>query len=156
MKVASGMSADADARRARLIKLCCSFPEAKAERAGATHIAFKVRKKVFAYYALNHHGDGIVALWCKAPPGHGDRLVSESPGCYFVPPYLGSKGWIALRLDTARLDWAATKELAFGSYSMVAPAGLRLSSGTAGPDPPAGLKRGRRARTESPASRCKR
>jgi hypothetical protein len=105
----------------------------EAERAGATHFSFKVRKRIFAYYTFNHHGDGVVALWCKAPPGERDRLVEENPGRYFVPPYLGSRGWVALRLDTARVDWKAVKELAFVSYFMTAPAGLSRPVGKGGP-----------------------
>ncbi len=116
MTAALDKSPDVAGRRERLISLCCSLPEAEAERAGATHFAFKVRKKIFAYYTFNHHGDGVIALWCKAPPGERDRLVQESPSRYFVPPYVGPKGWVALRLDTARVDWKAVQELAFVSY----------------------------------------
>ena len=121
----SEKSPDVAGRRERLIGLCCSLPEAEAERAGATHFAFKVRKKIFAYYAFDHHGDGVIALWCKAPPGERDRLVQESPSRYFVPPYVGPKGWVALRLDTARVDWNAVKELACVSYFLTAPVRLR-------------------------------
>jgi len=122
-------SPDVAGRRERAIDLCCSLPEAEAERAGATHFAFTVRKKIFAYYTFNHHGDGVIALWCKAPPGERDRLVRESPSRYFVPPYVGPKGWVALRLDTARVDWKAVKELLFVSYFLTAPASLRKPAG---------------------------
>ena len=124
---------DVAGRRERLINLCCSFPEAEAERAGATHFAFKVRKKTFAYYAFNHHGDGVIALWCKAAAGEQDRLAQEHPTRYFVPPYLGSKGWIALRLDTARVDWKEIEKLASVSYVLVAPTGLAKAMGPADP-----------------------
>jgi predicted DNA-binding protein (MmcQ/YjbR family) len=137
-------SPDVEGRRDRLIRLCCSLPEAEAERAGATHLAFKVRKKIFAYYTFNHHGDGVIALWCKAAPGERDRLVQGSPNHYFVPPYVGPKGWVALRLDTTRVDWKAVKELAFVSYFLTAPAGLRKPAGQARP---AGARSSRRRRT---------
>ena len=133
-------SSDVAARRDRLLRLCCSLPEAEAERAGATHYAFKVRKKIFGYYTYNHHGDGVIALWCKAPPGERDRLVQENPSRYFVPPYVGPKGWVALRLDTARVDWKAVKELAFVSYFLTAPASLRKPAGQAGPARPSSSK----------------
>ncbi len=119
-----GESPDVAARRERLVNLCRTLPEAEAERAGATHLAFKVRKKIFAYYTFDHHGDGRIALWCKAPPGEQARLVATSPIRYFVPPYVGTKGWVALRLDTPRVDWSAVKELAFVSYFMTAPRSL--------------------------------
>ena len=143
MRVEPDKSPDVAGRRERLISLCCSLPEAEAERAGATHFALKVRKKVFAYYAFNHHGDGVIALWCKAPPGERDRLVHESPARYFVPPYVGSKGWVALRLDTARVDWKEAKELAFASYFLTAPASLGKPARQAGPATSGSSKRRR-------------
>ena len=136
-------SPDVAGRRERLISLCCSLPEAEAERAGATHFAFKVRKKIFAYYSFDHHGDGVIALWCKAPPGERDRLVQESPSRYFVPPYVGPKGWVALRLDTARVDWNAVKELACVSHFLTAPASLRKLAEQARPARPSSSKRRR-------------
>jgi hypothetical protein len=50
-------SPDVDGRRERLVALCRALPEAEAERAGVQHLAFKVRKKVFAYYVYDHHVD---------------------------------------------------------------------------------------------------
>lgn len=142
MRAELDKSPDVAGRRERLISLCCSLPEAEVERAGATHFAFRVRKRIFAYYAFNHHGDGVVALWCKAPPGERDRLVQERPGRYFVPPYLGPKGWVALRLDTARVDWKAARELAFVSYFLTVSATLGKPAGRGGPARSRSSKRG--------------
>src|SRR6185436_11612551 len=86
-------------RREQLVALCRRLPDASAERAGVDHLAFKVRKKIFAYYTYDHHGDGMIAFLCKAPPGEQGRLVKESPRRYFVPHYVGPKGWVGLRLD---------------------------------------------------------
>ena len=36
--------------------------------------------KMFAMYTNNHHGDGIVAVWCKAPPGVQEMLVERGSG----------------------------------------------------------------------------
>jgi len=118
-------SPDVAGRRRRLVALCRSLPEAEAERAGAQHLAFKVRKKIFAYYAYDHHGDGRIALLCKAPPGEQARLVEQSPGRYFVPPYVGPKGWVGFRLDTPRVDWREVKSLALTAYLLTAPDSLR-------------------------------
>jgi hypothetical protein len=112
-------------RRKRLVALCHSLPEASAERAGVDHLAFKVRKKIFAYYLYNHHGDGRIAFVCKAPAGEQGRLVKEDPARYFVPPYVGPKGWVGLRLDTPRIDWREVKDLAFAAYVLTAPDRLR-------------------------------
>ena len=101
--------------------LCRSLPEAEVERAGAQHLALKVAKKIFGYYQYDHHGDGRIALCCKAPPGEQSLLVRESPRQYFVPPYVGKKGWVAVRLDLPRVDWTAVKSLLFGAYFMTAP-----------------------------------
>jgi hypothetical protein len=118
-------SPDVAGRRRQLVALCRSLPEAEAERAGLQHLAFKVKKKIFAYYAYDHHGDGRIALLCKAPPGELERLVAENPTRYFVPPYVGPRGWVGLRLDTARVDWKAVKSLVLAAYFMTAPSGLR-------------------------------
>ena len=49
-----------DARLERLTALCLSLPEAERSLRG-DHADFRVRKKVFAYFLNNHHGDGIVS-----------------------------------------------------------------------------------------------
>lgn len=131
-------------RRQRVAELCESLPEAEVERAGAQHLAFKVNKKIFGYYSCDHHGDGVIAVWCKAPPGEQGRLVAERPAVYFVPAYVGPKGWVGIRLDTARVDWAAMKDHLFAAWLMTAPARVRKQVQTTGLAEPA---RGRRRRT---------
>ena len=121
-------SPDVTGRRRRLVGLCQGMPEAIAERAGVEHLAFKVRNKIFAYYAYDHHGDGRIALLCKAPPGEQSQLVAEDPQRYFVPPYVGPKGWVGLRLDTPRLDWRSVKNLLSVAYVLTAPDSLRKQS----------------------------
>lgn len=118
-------SPGAAGRRDQLVALCRSLPGAEVEVAGAQHLSLKVRKKIFGYYLYDHHGDDRIALCCKAPPGEQARLVRESPGQYFIPPYVGPKGWVALRLDLARVDWQAVRNLLLGAYVMTAPSKLR-------------------------------
>jgi len=60
---------------------------------------FFVKKKSFANFVDNHHGDGRLALWCMAPPGAQAMLVDSNPDHYFVPPYVGYMGWVGVRLD---------------------------------------------------------
>ena len=126
-------SPDVAGRRKRLVALCSALPEAEVESVGAAHLAFKVRKKIFAYYAYDHHGDGRIALLCKAPPGEQGRLVAESPRRYFVPPYVGPKGWVGFRLDTPRVDWRTVRRLALMAYVLTAPDSLRKESARAAP-----------------------
>jgi len=121
-------SPDVTGRRARLVALCQALPEAEAERAGAQHLAFKVRKKIFGYYVNDHHGDGRIALLCKAPPGEQGRLLEEDPERYFFPPYVGPRGWVGVRLDTPRVDWKMVKNLVLVSYFLTAPDKLRKQS----------------------------
>jgi hypothetical protein len=116
---------DTIGRRKRLVALCGSLPGASAERAGVDHLAFKVAKKIFAYYTYDHHGDGMIAFLCKAPPGEQQRLVKQDPTRYFVPPYVGPRGWVGLRLDTPRIAWRAVTDLAFTAYYLTAPDSLR-------------------------------
>ncbi len=120
-------SPDVAQRRKRLVAVCESLPGAEAERAGAQHLSFKVAKKIFAYYAYDHHRDGRIALLCKAPPGENDRLIEENPVRYFLPPYVGPRGWVGLRVDGARINWRKIKDLLFGSYVMTAPDKRRTS-----------------------------
>jgi predicted DNA-binding protein (MmcQ/YjbR family) len=127
-----GRTPEVSGRRKRLVQLCLSLPEATVEPAGAQHLSFKVKKKIFAYYLCNHHDDGRIALWCKALPGEQARVVSEKPDHYFVPPYVGSKGWVGLRLDKASLSWSAVKDLVFAAYFLTAPNSLRRQIAAAG------------------------
>jgi hypothetical protein len=115
---------DSERRRKRLVGIAESFPETVVEAAGAGHVSFKVRKKVFAYYTLDHHGDGRVALWCKAGLGEQARMVEESPDRFFVPPYVGPRGWIGLRLDRPAVNWPEVAFLLRASYRLTAPRAL--------------------------------
>jgi len=60
---------------------------------------FFVKKRVFAMFANDHHGDGHVSVWLPAPPGLQEALVEEAPHAYYRPPYVGSSGWIGVELD---------------------------------------------------------
>jgi len=78
---------------------------------------FRVREKTFVMFLDNHHRDGRVAIWCKAPPGAQSMIVEGDPVRYFVPPYVGPKGWIGARLDR-KPDWSAIEALVAESYAM--------------------------------------
>jgi hypothetical protein len=81
-------------------RLALALPEAE-ERLSHGSPAFFVRKKQFLHYWNNHHNDGMHTLWCAAPPGAQEMLVAAEPGLFFVPPYVGFRGWIGLNLDHA-------------------------------------------------------
>ena len=103
----------------RLRAICLALPEA-VERGGVAEHTFRVRDKIFAMFLDNHHGDGRVAAWCKAPRGMQDILVGSDPGRYFVPPYVGHHGWVGVRLEGA-VDWDAVADLVAEGYRMTAP-----------------------------------
>jgi hypothetical protein len=118
-------AAKAPSPRDRIRAICLALPEATARE--HQHIKFEVRTKSFAYFTDDHHGDGRLAFSCKAPPGMQGALVSSYPDRFFVPQYLGPKGWIGVYLDTPRVDWDEVAELAAESYRMTAPKRLVAS-----------------------------
>jgi phosphoribosylglycinamide formyltransferase-1 len=109
-----------DSRLARLTGIALSLPECT-RRVYGSHAQFLVRKKTFAYFLDNHHGDGIVAVTCKVLPGDNKMLAKAQPTRFYLPDYLASKGWAALRLDVGKIDWDEVKELLLGSYALIAP-----------------------------------
>jgi phosphoribosylglycinamide formyltransferase-1 len=109
-----------DPRLARLTKICLALPEVVREVKGQ-HAAFNVRKKTFVYFLNDHHGDGIVGFACKVLPGDNDALVQAHPERFYRPAYLASSGWVALRLDRGKVDWAEVAELVTTSYRLLAP-----------------------------------
>ena len=114
----------------RLTKMCLVLPEAERILQG-DHASFRVRKKVFAYFLNNHHGDGIVSVCAKAGPGDNTALASAQPDRFYLPAYIGPRGWVALRLDVGEIDWDEVGELMKDSYRRTAPktlaAAVRLS-----------------------------
>jgi hypothetical protein len=108
-----------DELRDRVRQLCLAYPEVVEEPSGIQS-NFRVRGKSLAYYMDNHHGDGRLALWCKAPAGAQAILVGSDPERYFVPPYVGHNGWVGLRLDRP-VDWSEVADLIDDAYRLVAP-----------------------------------
>jgi len=109
-----------DPRLTRLTEIALALPEARRQIYGS-HAQFLLRKKTFAYFLDNHHGDGMVAVTCKVLPGDNKALAEAQPGRFYLPAYIASKGWVALRLDAGTVDWGEVKELLLGSYALIAP-----------------------------------
>jgi predicted DNA-binding protein (MmcQ/YjbR family) len=104
--------------------ICLALPEA-VEREAWGDPTFRVRDKIFA---MEKRGDGRCSVWCKAPPGSQAVLVGADPRQFFVPPYVGHKGWIGVRLDDGP-DWAEVASLLKRSYRMTAPKRLAAQVG---------------------------
>jgi predicted DNA-binding protein (MmcQ/YjbR family) len=96
------------------------LPEAERKLSG-DHADFRVRGKVFAYFLNNHHGDGIVAVCCKSALGENIDRVSSDPRRYYLPAYIGPRGWFGFRLDLAATDWSEVKAIIESSYRLAAP-----------------------------------
>jgi phosphoribosylglycinamide formyltransferase-1 len=104
----------------QLAIICEGFPEVARERMGV-HTRFVVRKKTFAYFLDNHHGDEIVSLSVKVAPGENDELIASNPTRFYRPAYLGASGWVGLRLDVGEIDWDEVAAFAANSYRLLAP-----------------------------------
>jgi len=110
--------------RERIAAIAAELPETTCT--GDRHLTFAVRRKTFGYYLDDHHGDGIVGVAVKAAPGEQQALVEADPDRFYLPAYLGSKGWVAVRLDLDPVDWAQVRELVVDAYRLQAP--KRLSA----------------------------
>lgn len=117
----------------RLRAICLALPEASEQEAWGDP-TFRVRGKIFA---MEKRGDGRASLWCKAPAGSQEVLVGADPDRFFVPPYVGHKGWVGMRLDKDARgqapDWDEVSAIVRRSYCLIAPKRLAAALGaTAG------------------------
>ena len=108
-------------RRERLVKIVASLPEVTHEVVGDGHISFKIRKKIFAYYSFDHHGDEKIAFLCKSTLNDQRRLIAQDSETFFVPAYVGPRGWVAIRLDLDEVDWDTVTDLSRQAYQATAP-----------------------------------
>jgi hypothetical protein len=100
----------------RLRAICLALPEVTEKEAWGDP-TFRVRDKIFA---MEKRGDGRVSVWCKAPDGSQHVLVNADPETFFVPPYVGHKGWVGMRLDR-KPNWDEVAALVRRSYRLIAP-----------------------------------
>jgi len=110
-------------------EVCLSFPEAT-EVVSRGSPDFRVRGKTFASYIVNHHGDGRISLWLSAPPGAQQRYTESEPEQFFVPPYVGPRGWLGVHLNRG-LDWTRVANHVREAYLCVAPKKLIENLGPA-------------------------
>ena len=107
----------------RIRQLCLALPETTERLSHGAPTWFVRDKKTFVTYMDDHHGDGRLAIWCAAPSGVQSLLVAENPVRFFVPPYVGHRGWLGVRLDK-RLDWDEIAGIVEDAYVEIAPAKL--------------------------------
>jgi hypothetical protein len=107
----------------RIREICLALPETS-ERLSHGQPTFFVRgKRSFVMVLNDHHGDGRFAIWCAAGEGIQRMLVDADPERFFVPPYVGHRGWLGFRLDR-ELDWEELAGILEDAYVEVAPARL--------------------------------
>jgi hypothetical protein len=104
----------------RLRQLCLGLPEVT-ERLSHGEPSWFVRGAKLFVTTSDHHHDDRVAFWCAASPGAQDVLVAAAPERFFVPPYVGHRGWLGVWLDTDALDWDEIAGLVLDAYRHVAP-----------------------------------
>lgn len=118
-------------RRLRLLSAAClALPESERTDCGA-HADFRVRGRIFAYFLKNHGGDGITAACFKSRLGEHVEYVKRAPERFYLPQYIGRRGWFGIRLDRQYVDWDEVIDLATISYHLVAAKGQRRASAAA-------------------------
>lgn len=101
-------------------EICFGFPEVSERLSHGSPAWFIRDKKTLAMFVDDHHGDGILGIWCPAFPGIQEELVAQEPERFFRPPYVGPSGWVGVRLDVD-VDWDEVREILADSYRKVAP-----------------------------------
>ena len=104
---------------AALRRLALSLPETTERPSHGEPTWFVRDKKTFVMYA-NHHHDDRLAFWCAAPDGAQETRVAADPERFFVPPYVGYRGWLGVYLDVP-VDWNEIADIVFDAYRVVAP-----------------------------------
>ena len=112
--------AEREAVLAKLREVCLGLPETSERLSHGAPTFFIREKRAFVMVMTDHHGDGRFALWCAAPDGMQKMLVEADPERFFVPPYVGHRGWLGVRLDRG-LHWDEVAGIAEDAYAEVAP-----------------------------------
>ena len=125
-KAAPGASGEEHMRRVR--RLCSALPQTT-EKLSHGEPTFFVGKKVYAMFANNHHNDGHIAVWIPVAPGLQATLLKTEPDKFFMPPYVGVRGWVGIELDAV-----SDEELGFHlceAWRLIAPPKMQSAFGPA-------------------------
>jgi hypothetical protein len=130
-----------------LRRICLSLPKVTERLSHSEPTWFVQDKKTFVMYA-NHHHDNRLAFWCAAPRDAQETLVAADPERFFMPPYVGHRGWLGVYLDVP-VDWGQIAELVVDAYREVAP--KRLLAELEGHETKAPSHRGKKTRSPGEA-----
>lgn len=103
----------------RVRSICADLPEVT-DKLSHGAPTFFVRKSFLMLWPDGHHGNQFPHLWAAAPPGVLAEVVESEPDRFFKPPYVGTRGWIGLRLD-GRVDWEEVAAVIEDAYRVIAP-----------------------------------
>jgi hypothetical protein len=103
----------------RVRSICLGFPES-AERVTHGAPGFFVKKQFVMLWPHGHHGRDEPHLWAAAAAGVQDEVVADDAERFFVPPYVGGRGWVGMRLD-GDVDWDEVAEICEDAYRQIAP-----------------------------------
>jgi hypothetical protein len=117
---------------AKLRALCLALPETSERLSHGAPTFFVRGKRAFLMVLTDHHGDGRFAIWCASASGIQEMLVDADGEKFFVPPYVGHRGWLGVRLDIGP-DWDELAGIVEDAYTEVAPAKL-VDAASAGRD----------------------
>ena len=106
-----------EALLASLRAACLALPGVE-ERVNHGMPTFAVVRRT-AFCNLHHPAGDRPTLWFKAAPGTQTELVDQEPDRFFVPPYVGPRGWVGLRLDVD-LDWNEVAAVVEDAWRLVA------------------------------------
>jgi phosphoribosylglycinamide formyltransferase-1 len=118
-KAARG-GAKSTGKRDRVRALCEALPLTE-HTATRDHDTYRVRGKVFAYFLDNHHGDGIVSVCVKSELGENVDRARLMPERFYLPDYIGPRGWFGMRIDRGPVPWAEVAEIIERSFRLTAP-----------------------------------
>ena len=107
----------------RIRRTCLALPEVSERLSHGAPTFFVRGKRAFVMVLTDHHGDGRFAIWCAAPDGLQRMLVEADPERFFVPPYVGHRGWLGVRLDRS-LDWDELTGIVEDAFAEIAPRAL--------------------------------
>jgi hypothetical protein len=103
----------------RLRRICLALPETTERLSHGEPTWFIRDKKTFVMYSDHHHGDRL-GFWCAAAEGVLSEVVAAEPDMFYVPPYVGTRGWLGVRLDIT-IDWGRVEDLVDDAYRVIAP-----------------------------------
>jgi hypothetical protein len=103
----------------RLRAICLALPDTT-EKVAWGEPTWRVKGKLFAQLDDHHHGADRLAVWLPAALGVQELMVKSDPGRFFVPPYVGPRGWIGVRIDR-RPRWRLIETLVREAHAHVAP-----------------------------------